>query len=149
MRDAIKRYVDAAQSLTEIPRERAERVARRLAGNGMIDPGQIRSVAVDLVERSRENSRRVTELVAGEIRRQLSRVGFASRDEVEHLRRRVQALEANQAASRRASAKAPTSKRSAPARKAAAPKRRATVAKRSAPARSTRSRPRRRPSSAR
>src|SRR5438876_4537724 len=41
MRDAIKLYVDAAQSLTDIPRERAERIARLLAGNGLIDSGQI------------------------------------------------------------------------------------------------------------
>jgi polyhydroxyalkanoate synthesis regulator phasin len=94
MRDAIKRYVDAAQSLTEVPRERAERIARRLAGSGMIDPSQIRSVASDLVERSRENRKRVTELVAGEIRRQVGRIGFATKDDIERLGRRVQALEA-------------------------------------------------------
>ena len=93
MRDAIKRYVDAAQSLTEVPRERAERIAKRLAGNGMIDPTQIRSVASDLVERSRENSRRVTEMVTSEIRRQVSRIGFATQDDIERLGRRVQALE--------------------------------------------------------
>ena len=105
MRDAIRRYVDAAQSLTEIPRERAERIARRLAGNGMIDPDQIRSVASDIVKRSRENRRRVTDLVAGEIRRQASRVGFVSRDELDRLRQRVQALETNQrTAAKRAAA---------------------------------------------
>ena len=93
MRDAIRRYVEAAQSITEIPRERAERIARRLAGSGMIDSGQIRDVAADLVERSRENRRKLTDFVTREIRRQTSRVGFASKDEVERLRQRVQALE--------------------------------------------------------
>lgn len=93
MRDAIKRYVETAQSLTEIPRERAEKVARRLAGSGFIDPGQIRGVAFDLVERSRENRRRVTEMVAREIRRQVSRLGIASADEMRRLTQRVQALE--------------------------------------------------------
>jgi polyhydroxyalkanoate synthesis regulator phasin len=93
MRDAIKRYVDAAQSLTEVPRERAERVARRLAGNGMIDPSQIRSVASDLVERSRENRRRIAELVASEIGRQVSRLGLATKADLERLGRRISALE--------------------------------------------------------
>lgn len=93
MRDAIKRYVEAAQSITDIPRERAERVARRLAGSGLIDRGQIRGVTSDLVERSRENRRRLTDFVAGEIKRQVSRVGFASKNDVERLRQRVQALE--------------------------------------------------------
>ena len=95
MRDAIKRYLDTAQSLTEIPRERAERIAKRLASNGVIDPGQIRGVAADLVERSRENSRRITDLVTTEIRRQISRLGLASKDDVDRLRQRVQALEAS------------------------------------------------------
>lgn len=93
VRDAIKRYVEAAQSLTEVPRERAERIARTLAGSGLIDGGQIRGVASDIVGRSRENRRKLTDLIAREIRRQVSRIGFASKDEVERLRQRVQALE--------------------------------------------------------
>ena len=127
VRDAIKRYAEAAQSLTEVPRERAERVARRLAGSGLIDPEQIRAVAVDIVDRSRENRRRVTDLVTREIRRQASRVGFASKDEVERLRQRVQALEIAQRRSKQAEqsakpARKPQAKR-APARKRPAARR--------------------------
>jgi len=147
MRDAIKRYVDAAQSLTDIPRERAERIARLLAGNGLIDSGQIRSVAMDLVERSRENRRRVTELVTSEIRRQISRLGLASADDVERLRQRVQALEANQRAARRATpkravAKRSSMKRSAPAKRTA-PKGRAAQRRTVSAPRASRSRGRR------
>jgi polyhydroxyalkanoate synthesis regulator phasin len=100
MRDSIKRYLDAAQSLTEIPRDRAEKVARRLAGTGLIDASQIRGVASELVERSRENRRRVTDMVAREIRRQVSRLGLASKDEIDRLKQRVQALEASQRSAR-------------------------------------------------
>ena len=114
VRDAIRRYVEAAQSLTEIPRERAEQIARRLAGSGLIDREQIRSVASDIVERSRDNRRKVTDLVTREIRRQVARIGFASKDEVERLRQRVQALEIAQ---RRAKQ---SEQRAKPATKAAA-----------------------------
>lgn len=121
MRDAIKRYLETAQSLTEIPRERAERIARRLASSGAIDPGQIRGVASDLVERSRENSRRVTELVTTEIRRQVSRLGLASKEDVERLRQRVQALEvaarAQRTARKPATGASKAAKRAAPAAK--------------------------------
>jgi polyhydroxyalkanoate synthesis regulator phasin len=129
VREAIKRYVEAAQSLTEVPRERAERIASRLAGSGMIDPSQIRSVAGDLVERSRENRRRVTDLVAREIRRQVSRLGLASKDDIERLGRRVQALEVSDrrrrsespprraAAKKKAPAKAKAASRKRPASK--------------------------------
>jgi len=114
MRDAIQRYVDAAQSLTEIPRARAEKIAKRLAGNGMIDRDQIRSVASDLVSRSRENSRRITQLVTNEIGRQIARLGLASADDVERLGQRVQAVEIALKDRRRAGA--------VPTRTATAPK---------------------------
>jgi polyhydroxyalkanoate synthesis regulator phasin len=93
MRDAIRRYVDAAQSLTDVPRERAERIARRLASSELIDRKQIRGVATDLVERSRENRRRIADLVTNELGRQISRLGLASKVDVDRLSRRVGALE--------------------------------------------------------
>lgn len=107
VRDAIKRYVEAAQSLTEVPRERAEQVARMLAGNGLIDREQIRGVASDIVGRSRENRRKLTDLITREIRRQVSRIGFASKEEVERLRQRVQALEISDRRGRRARERTP------------------------------------------
>lgn len=120
MRYAIKRYVEAAQSITEVPRERAERIARRLAGSGLIDRGQIRGVTSDLVERSRENSRRLTDFVAREIKHQMSRLGFASKAEVERLRQRVQALEIANRRARQASPK-PTARKRKPATRARKP----------------------------
>lgn len=121
VRDAIRRYVEAAQSLTDIPRERAEQIARRLAGSGLIDRDQIRSVASDIVERSRDNRRRITDLVSREIRRQVSRIGFASKDEVERLRQRVQALEVAQRRAKHSGGRATAAKKRpskpAPARK--------------------------------
>lgn len=127
VRDAIRRYVEAAQSLTDIPRERAERIAHRLAGSGLIGPDQIRAVAADIVERSRENRRRVTDLVTSEIRRQASRIGFASKDEVERLRQRVQALEVAQRRTKQSEPRAPrpqkSTKKASPARKRPAARR--------------------------
>jgi polyhydroxyalkanoate synthesis regulator phasin len=121
VRDAIKRYVEAAQSFTDVPRGRAEQVARRLAGTGLIDRDQIRSVASDLVERSRANRRKVADLVAREIKRQVTRIGFASKDEVERLRQRVQALEIAQRRAKQSEGRAsPAPKRATkpqPARK--------------------------------
>ena len=122
VRDAIKRYVESAQSLTDVPRERAEQIARRLAGSGLIDRDQIRGVASDIVSRSRANRRKVTELVGREIRRQVSRIGFATRDEVERLRQRVQALEISQRRARQTQKSAPAKRK--PAVKAARPRKR-------------------------
>jgi len=131
MRDAIRRYVDAAQSLTEIPRERAERIARRLASSGVIDREQIRSVASELVERSRENRRRLTGLVTTELGRQVSRLGLASKEDVERLRQRVQALEVS--ARRSAAAKVAGKPRAKARAKPAATKKKASSRARRSP----------------
>lgn len=130
MRDAIRRYVDAAQSITEVPRDRAERVARRLASSGLIERTQIRSVTSDLVERSRENRRRITRTVTTELQRQISRLGLATKRDVDALGRRVRALES---ASRRAaggSKSASARKRPAPAKKRVASARRKPASRR-------------------
>lgn len=119
VRDAIKRYVEAAQSLTDVPRERAEQVARRLAGSGLIDRDQIRSVTSDIVGRSRDNRRKVTDLVTREIKRQVSRIGFASKEEVERLRQRVQALEIAQRRAKQSEARATTARKPAAKRQTA------------------------------
>jgi polyhydroxyalkanoate synthesis regulator phasin len=117
MRQAIKRYMEAAQSLTDVPRERAERIARRLADTRLIDRGQIRDVASDLVDRSRENRRKLTDFVTREIRRQVTRVGFATKDEVERLRQRVQALEIAERRARQTRVRASTTPKKTAARK--------------------------------
>ncbi len=132
VRDAIKRYVEAVQSFSEVPRERAEQIARRLAGSGLIDRGQIRGAASDIVGRSRENRRRVTQLVTREIRRQVSRIGFATKDEVERLRQRVQALEASQRRAARSVKRRPPKAKTATRKPAAkrAPARKRPAARR-------------------
>ncbi|MFY9587359.1 MAG: hypothetical protein WAT66_07895 [Actinomycetota bacterium] len=116
MRDAIRRYVDAAQSLTEVPRERAERIARKLSGSGLIDRGQIRDVASDLVDRSRENRRKLTDFITREIRRQVSRLGLARTSEVERLAQRVQALEVAERRARQTRVRASTAPKKTPKR---------------------------------
>lgn len=121
VRDAIKRYVESAQSLSEIPRERAEQIARTLAGSGLIDREQIRGVASDIVGRSRDNRRKLTDLITREIRRQVSRIGFATKDEVERLRQRVQALEVSERRNRQTRARKPSTRK--PAKAAGARKR--------------------------
>ena len=131
MRDAIRRYVDAAQSLTDVPRERAERIARRLASGGLIERTQIRSVTTDLVERSRENRQRITRTVTSELQKQISRLGLATKKDIDTLGRRVRALES---ATRRAEGGAQTAasakKRPAPAKKRTSPARRKPATRR-------------------
>jgi polyhydroxyalkanoate synthesis regulator phasin len=127
VRDSIRRYVDAAQSLTDVPRERAERIAKRLASSGLIERTQIRDVASDLVERSRENRRRIADMVTNELRRQVARLGLATKADIDRLSRRVGTLES---AGRRAGAGArPAAARKRPATGAKTTKKRSTASR--------------------
>jgi polyhydroxyalkanoate synthesis regulator phasin len=150
MREAIKRYVDALQSLAEVPRERAETVARRLADGGLIRPSQIREVASDLVERSRTNRRRLTGAISREMRRQVGAIGLATKDDVERLGQRIQALEVsgrtNRAGAKRSAGRRPAARATVASGRAARTTARATARK---PARSgtrSKARPRKRTS---
>jgi polyhydroxyalkanoate synthesis regulator phasin len=112
MFQALKRYTQSIGGLAEVPRQRAEQIASALAKQGLVSTDQVRSIAQELVRRSEENRERVIEL----LKRELPRLGVASRTDVDRLKQRVQALEANQRANAKRAA-APAKK--APARKAA------------------------------
>jgi polyhydroxyalkanoate synthesis regulator phasin len=111
-------------SLTEMTRTSAERLASRLAKQGELQSGQVGRFAEDLVRRGQRNREVMTRLVQREVKRQLSLLGIATRDEVARLQQRVRALEQaverpaarsgrTAASTRTAASKAATSKGSA------------------------------------
>src|SRR6266704_5188759 len=94
-------------SFTEMTRTSAERLASRLAKQGELQSGQVGRFAEDLVRRTQRNRETMTRLVQREVKRQLSVLGIATRDEVARLQQRVRALE--QAAERSSQKPAPKS----------------------------------------
>lgn len=130
MLDAVRKYVEAGrEALT--PRK-AEELARSVVKQGEARREQASKVARDLAEWSRKSSDRLLEIIRGEVKKQISKAGLATKDEVESLKRRIRELERAGASgggtttrSRGATPKtaAPkTSARKAPAPKTAAPK---------------------------
>jgi polyhydroxyalkanoate synthesis regulator phasin len=90
---AREQYLQAMASLTEITRSNAERLASRLAKQGELQTGQVGRLAEDLVRRTQRNREILSRLVQREVKRQLSVLGIATRDEVSRLHQRVRALE--------------------------------------------------------
>jgi polyhydroxyalkanoate synthesis regulator phasin len=106
--DTVRRYVEAGrEALTP---KKAEDLARSLAKQGEVRRDQVSRLARDLAEWSRRNSERLMEIVRSEVKRQMSRTGVATKDEVEALRRRVRELE-------RGRPKASAAKKSSPAKR--------------------------------
>lgn len=87
--------------------------AQELAKSVMSGQGkeQVSKAATDLLEWSNRNRQRLTEVVRGEVRSQLSAMGVASKDELDALKKRVRELERAQP-KKRATAKRTTAKRS-------------------------------------
>jgi hypothetical protein len=76
MLDAVRKYVEAGRE-----------AAPRLAG--------------DLLQWSQKNSERFRETIRREVKRQISRSGLATKDDLEPLKRRIRALESSRSTSRR------------------------------------------------
>ena len=99
--DALRGYFQLASGVTEEPRQRAAAAARSLlAQGGDADTGvpgqlqqQVAALAEELVVTSRANRELLLGLIRTEVERALARLGIASADDVENLRRSVERLE--------------------------------------------------------
>jgi len=91
--EALRKYVDAVASMTEVPRERAEKIVRDLAERGEVRARDLQKAASELAERSARNRQELIGLVRKEIRRQISALGVATKTDVDRLNKRIRALE--------------------------------------------------------
>ena len=96
-----------ASGLVEVPRQRAEKLAKDLAKSGSLGVGQVSGFAEEIVKRSRENAEMVRALVTSEIKRQVKGLGLATKDDLERVTRRLDRVEkaAKPAAKKKAPAK--------------------------------------------
>jgi polyhydroxyalkanoate synthesis regulator phasin len=104
--DALRRYVDALASVTEVPRNQAERIVSDLAERGELRARDLQRSARELAERSAKNRRELAELIRKEIRRQIAALGVATKTDIDRLNKRVRELEKPKTTAKRAPAKA-------------------------------------------
>ena len=113
MLDMVRKYVEAGrEALTP---KKAEELARALIKQGQATADQAGRVARELLDWSRKNSERFRDTVKDEVKKQLSRAGVASREEVDALKRRIRELESKGKAKSATTSRA-TTQRSAGAR---------------------------------
>ena len=137
--DALRGYVQLANGLTEVTKQRAQQAAKALLQQTGADAltsgltGKVSDLADEIVATSKSNRQLLQAIVANEVEGAVARLGFVRSEEVAALTRRVEGLEreladANEAlASTAASAPAPVkAAKKAPAKTTPAKK---TVAK--------------------
>lgn len=86
--DGLRRYIDAATTLTQITRGRAEELVRELVASGEVERANAQEWIDDLVKRSREASENLMHQVSSEVERQLGDRGVKKID-VDDLAERV------------------------------------------------------------
>ncbi len=130
--DALRKYVEAGMAFTQTTRARAEEIVGNLVRAGELQTEQTQQQVQDLVERSRENTERLVNVVRTEVMGQLGSLGLATKADLAKLERKLDAAvraskpgaakkTAPKATAKKATAKKATAKK-ATAKKATAKK---------------------------
>src|SRR3954466_13338874 len=97
--DAVRGYVQLANGLTEVTRQRAQQAAKALlqqTGAENLTSGltsKVSDLADEIVATSKSNRQLLQAIVANEVEGAVARLGFVGPEEVGALTRRVKALE--------------------------------------------------------
>jgi polyhydroxyalkanoate synthesis regulator phasin len=100
--DGLRGYLQLANGLTDVTRERARAAARALVAQGEARVGavvptsvqaQVSSLTEDLMATSKANRHLLVNLVRGEVERTVARMGLVSTKEMEAAARRAKGLE--------------------------------------------------------
>ncbi|TCC15098.1 phasin family protein [Kribbella sindirgiensis] len=141
--DALRGYVQLANGLTEVTKQKAQAAAKALLQQTGADALTTRAsdLADEIVATSKSNRQLLQAIVSNEVEGAVARLGFVRSEEVAALTRRVKALEtelaaAHEAAAERSAEPAPVVDAAPGAAKKAAKKAAAkkTAAKKAAPA---------------
>ena len=94
--DLLKRYLDAGVTFTQLTQQKAEAIVKDLVKAGEVQTGEAGKRVEELLERSRQSTEGLVELVRGEVRSQVSKLGLVPKKEVDALRKELAALKAQQ-----------------------------------------------------
>ncbi|ONI71372.1 polyhydroxyalkanoate synthesis protein PhaF [Kribbella sp. ALI-6-A] len=102
--DALRGYVQLANGLTEVTRQRAQQAAKALLQQTGADAltTKVTDLADEIVATSKSNRQLLQAIVANEVEGAVSRLGFVRSEEVGVLERRVDRLERELAVTRAA-----------------------------------------------
>jgi len=116
--DFLKRYLDAGMAFTQMTRTRAEAIVKDLVKAGEVQREQTQERVDELVDRSRKNTEQFMDMVRKEVSKQLSTLGFATKEDLAKLEARLRGS-AGSAGKAAAPKKAAGTKTAAPKKTAA------------------------------
>ena len=102
--DALRGYLQLASGLTEVTKQRAQQAAKQLLQQTGADSlttgltGKVGDLADEIVATSKSNRALLQAIVANEVEGAVAKLGFVRAEEVAALRRRIDRLERDEAA---------------------------------------------------
>lgn len=130
----IKRYLDAGMAFTQMTQSRAEGIVKELVKAGEVQAQRTEELVNQLVERSRQNTEKLLELVRKEVRDQIGTLGLATQDDIARLEQDIATIskpEKKTAAPKKRAASKTAGAKSTPAKRTATKTTRATKSTRS------------------
>jgi polyhydroxyalkanoate synthesis regulator phasin len=120
-KNPMKNAIDASKDVTAKAQDWVEALVNEVSRTTEESAAQVQTAVQDLVDRSRENTERVGDVVAKQVQAQLEALGLATQADVRRLERKIDALKRDssgskstkQRASKKRSAKKSTSKKRA------------------------------------
>jgi polyhydroxyalkanoate synthesis regulator phasin len=116
--EGFRRYLQSGMAWFSVTQQKAEGILRELADSGETAMGQAQKAFERMVERSRQGSEELRDLVRSEIREQVAALGLATKDDISRLEAKIEDAQA-QAPPKRGAPKPGASK--SPGARAAAP----------------------------
>ena len=115
----IKRYLDAGMAFTQMTQSRAEAIVKDLVKAGEVQAQKTEELVNQIVERSRQNTDRLLEVVRKEVRDQIAGLGLATKDDIARLEKKLSTTPKKSPAKKSPAKKSPAKKSAAKKRPAA------------------------------
>ena len=109
----LKRYLDAGMAFTQLTQQKAEAIVKDLVKAGEVQTGEAKGRVEELLDRSRQNTEGILEIVRGEVRSQVGKLGLVPKKELDAVKRELAELKAKQPNTVVTGAKAPAAKKTA------------------------------------
>lgn len=97
-RNPIRTTIDSTRDAAESVQERLQAVLHQISRTTEEQAALVQSALAGLVERSRENSERLAQVVEKQVQAQLTSLGLATRADIARLERKIETLRREQAA---------------------------------------------------
>jgi len=122
--DELRRVALVTSGVVDLTRQRAEQIVRDLVKSGDVRMDQTSGVVKELLKRSAENRKELSNFVRSELKNQIEGLGLATKRDLERMERRIARLEDARkvsSKSKKTTAKKTTAKKSSATSKGSRP----------------------------